>query len=440
MKLQSRRSKDDSESAAGLSRWLDSVTDTEVRDMQWEAVCRVWEDCTTDVPYYRDLVLSGRAPPTLQTWDNLMQIPVLDRRTIRERQAEFRRISCVPDETRMTGGSTGVPVKIGVWKGEAELHRVAKLVLWQRSGYEPSHRLFLLWGHFHLLGTGVRGKLNHLVRTAKDRLLGYKRVNAYSLSPEKCRSIARDLIRFRPFGLIGYASALDYFLRTTESFHDQFQNLGLGFVLPAGEMPPHSDSYELLARTFKCPVLEEYAGVEIGQIAMRDGGELFRVFDHLNYVESEDEGNSQTPGRVLITSLFERYVPLIRYAPGDLISGVRRLEHGHVREFARVDGRSHDSITLPTGNVLHSMAIFHCIHQESGVVNIQMALTNEGPRLRLVTTDLFDEASEARIRGRLADVAPELRDIPVDRVPDVATTRAGKRRWISDERSSQAGR
>src|SRR5690349_8225444 len=115
MQLQSRRAKRDVESAQCVSKWLSTVSDDELAQLQWQSLCRVWADCIANVPHYRDLVRSGRAPSILQGWKDLGYIPVLNRETLRERQSEFQRISRQPDETRMTGGSTGVPVRIGVW-------------------------------------------------------------------------------------------------------------------------------------------------------------------------------------------------------------------------------------------------------------------------------------------------------------------------------------
>jgi phenylacetate-coenzyme A ligase PaaK-like adenylate-forming protein len=426
----------DFDAASYQSKFLASATPEDIERMQWERIRHVWSDCVTDVIYYRNLVESGEAPTELKSWEDVRKIPMLERRTLQDRQGEFRRLSGLPDEIRMTGGSTGTPVRIGVRKAEAKVHRIAKLILWQRVGYCPSAKLFLLWGHHHLLGIGYRRILNHAIRKFKDRLLGYLRVDAYSLSPEKCERIAKELLSFKPFGLIGYASALDYLVRSTPSFHAAFGQLNLGFVMPAGEVAPRPDTYQLLERVFRCPVIEEYAGVEFGQVAMRSGDE-FETFHDLNYVEASEE-TSDEANQLLVTSLYDRYIPLIRYAPGDSIIGATRLSHGHVSRFRAVKGRVHDAITLPSGITIHSMAIFHCVHQEQSVLNIQMVLRDDGPVFRLVVDGSDDRSCERRIRERLGSVAPELGSAPIAFVPDVATTRAGKRRWIHDERTGEA--
>lgn len=410
-----------------------------VAEAQLRRIQDVWADCSNYVLYYRNLVQHGEAPKEIRSWDDFRMIPLLDRRTLQERCEEFKRTDSHPDEFRMTGGSTGEPVRLGVWKEESHPQRVAKLVLWQRCGYEPSKRLLLIWGHSHLLGTGWRGRLNHVLRKAKDRLIGYERIDAYSLSPAKCEGIARGIIASRPFGLIGYASALDYFVRVTEQYHEELGRAGVGFVMPASEMPPRPDSFELLGRVFRCPVVQEFAGVEFGQVAMKYQDEPFKVFDHLNYVETMSKSpNEDGAGeRVALTSLTRRYAPLIRYVQGDAISGVRRLANGHVTSFDHLAGRTHDVVRLPDGCLLHSMGILHCIHQEPSILNIQLLVSDDGMKLRLATSSQFDDACEQRIRRRLSQISHHLGKIPFERVVDVETTVAGKRRWIVDTRTQK---
>ena len=68
------------------------------------------------------------------------------------------------------------------------------------------------------------------------------------------------------------------------------------------------------------------------------------------------------------------------------------------------------------------------IYQEP-VHSIQLAIKGHERRFRLVAAEL-PEDMEKRIRARLTDLHPDLADYPIDLVDDVATNRAGKRRWI----------
>lgn len=253
--------------------------------VQLERIRDVWRDAVADVPYYSRLVAGGGAPGDIRSWEDFFSIPELTRQILQDCQKEFVRRSGFPDLWRMTGGSTGNPVKFGVWESEDEVIRVLKLVLWRRVGYRPSDRLFLIWGHSHLLGAGWRRHWNHHLRKAKDVLLGYKRVDAYALSGELCEQYAVELLRYRPAGLIGYSAALDFFVRALPERWAEFRALGLKFVMPCAEPAPKEDSFELLGRIFGCPVIQEFGGVDFGHVGMKLGEEPFMVFGEENFVE-----------------------------------------------------------------------------------------------------------------------------------------------------------
>jgi len=312
------------------------------------------------------------------------------------------------------------------------------MVLWIRAGYQLDSRLFLIWGHSHLLGTGWRRQVRHLQRKTKDWLLGYRRMDAYRLDPKISRAMAREFLSFHPTGLIGYASALDYFVRATPEFAKAFAARGCRFVQPCSELAPKPDSRELLRQTFNCKLIEEFGGVDFGQVAMRYEDEPFAVFSEHYFLETQPTATGTgSEEAVLVTTLYPRYTPLIRYRQGDAVENTEKLPHGHTIRFGKLVGRCHDMVSLDSGSSVHSMAFFHCIHQEPSVLNIQLALENRAVRLRLVTDSGYDHNAEERIRQRLGQVAPELADCIFERVSDVETSRAGKRRWFVDKRSSQ---
>jgi phenylacetate-coenzyme A ligase PaaK-like adenylate-forming protein len=136
----------------------------------------------------------------------------------------------------------------------------------------------------------------------------------------------------------------------------------------------------------------------------------------------------------LVTSLYRRYLPLIRYRQGDVLGGVRRLAHGHVASFERLHGRLNDIFPLKDGTQVHSLAVAHCIRVEAAVLNMQMVLEDEGVRILLVTREEIDGALEGRIRQRMGQISPLLAEARIERVEDLLTTRAGKRRWVVDRR------
>ena len=401
-------------------------------DTQLRALRQTWQDAAHDVPYYRALVASGRAPAVIESWQDVAALPILTRRLLQDQPEAFIRRSGPPAGVMTTAGSTGTPLTMGMNQAERDLMRVVKLAAWQSFGYDQSSRLFLVWGHAHLLGTGWKGRVSHLKRRLADAALGYRRVDAYRLTAESCARHAETLLAFRPIGIIGYASALDLFARYTPQFRDRFRQLGLRFVLTTAEAPPRVDSTALLEQHFGCAVVQEYGGAEFGQVAFKAGDQPFETYGDLNFVESRL--SEQREQAVLISSLYPRYLPLIRYQVGDAITGARLTPHGHIASFDAIAGRLNDVIILGEGDAVHSVAVFHCVHQER-VDNIQMVLNDDGVDLCLVSSETDRPPMEERIRARLAQVHPVLAGVRFRYLEDLETNRAGKRRWFVDHRT-----
>jgi hypothetical protein len=140
---------------------------------------------------------------------------------------------------------------------------------------------------------------------------------------------------------------------------------------------------------------------------------------------------------LIVTNLYHRYCPFIRYYTGDNISTSDCTGERGLLTFDSVEGRMNDVVEI-NGKMIHSVAFYHCIHQEKGVLNIQLVLDTQGPRLLLAGEK--DPGAEARIRNRLADLSPDLRDCPIEFGHDVRTTISGKRRWIFDNRAGDRRR
>lgn len=427
--------------AASLRNDAKPLGHVELALSQFAAIQRAWLDATADIPYYASLVSDGIVPAVLSSWDDFRRIPPLKRQVLQDQPELFTRVTRPASGYCITAGSTGTPLKMWMDQAERDVMRIVKMADWQRFGYRPDSRLFLIWGHSHLLGTGWRGQLNHIRRKLADAFMGYKRVDAYCMTPADCQRYADKLIRHRPLGVLGYASALDMFASHVAGRREAIRNLGIRFVLVTAEPLPRADSHALLADTFGCPVVQEYGGVEFGQVAFGIDHAAFEVYGDLNYVEALPASTNAAEDRpLLITSLYSRYIPFFRYEVGDACQGPEILPHGHVRSFRRLAGRINDQIVLSDGAAVHSVAIFHCIHQEPLVLNVQMQISDAGVDVLLVhktseeANNSRDMATE-RIRARLTQVHPALGSARITWADDLGTNRAGKRRWFIDNRT-----
>ena len=119
----------------------------------------------------------------------------------------------------------------------------------------------------------------------------------------------------------------------------------------------------LVKEVFGARIIDRYSSEEFGYIALQ-----CPVHDHLHacspslIVEIVDDGGNAcdigVPGRVLVTSLHNFAMPLIRYDIGDVAEFGEPCDTGlSWPVIAKVNGRVRDSITLPDGS-LHLVTFF----------------------------------------------------------------------------------
>jgi phenylacetate-coenzyme A ligase PaaK-like adenylate-forming protein len=330
-----------------------------------------------------------------------------------------------PEIRKMTGGSTAEPVQIPKWRSEIAATRGN---FWRgRSWYgiDPGDRLFLLWGHSHLLGTGLRGLVNARRQQLSDLALGYCRFSAYDMRPEAMEAAVRRLIAFRPDYVLGYSVALDRLADAAEEHSGALQALRLKAVIATAESFPSEASAPRIERIFGCPVAMEYGAVETPALAHTrpEGG--FQVFWRSYLVEAERRGKRWA---LRVSSLFPRCLPLFRYEIGDEVElDVGSPDHVvGVTRFERLVGRCNDHIELPDGALIHSEAISHAVRPCPNVGAYQ--LLQEGSSLRLRFTARRELAPEEvrGLRERLRAIDPGLTAIVLERVEALEQTLAGK--------------
>ncbi len=401
---------------------------------QLERLNAEWQRIRADVAYYRD-----RFPTGFRSLEEFAErVPPTSRDSVREHGPELASRTRRADFDRVTGGSTSSPVRLPAWRSEVAATRAD---VWTGRGWyglTPASRLFLLWGHSHLLGSGLRGWVNARRRELKDRLLGYRRFSAYDLRPEAMRRAAEALLRFRPQAMLGYSVALHRFARVNEDRAVPLQALGLGAVIGTGESFPSPDSGAALGRLFACPVAMEYGAVETGVVAHTHPSGGYRAFWRSYLLDAERQPSGHYLLRV--TSLYPRCFPLVRYEIGDEIDLGRPgpAFAASVTRFERVVGRSNDYVELSDGAMIHSEAFSHALRDCAGVVSFQVVRGPSGDRIRFAAgATPPSEAALAQVRERLRRIHPELARFGFERVEDLPRTVAGKTRMVLVERDTR---
>jgi phenylacetate-CoA ligase len=267
------------------------------------------------VPYYRELFAStGFRPGALRALAELAALPPLTRFIVQE-QAE----RLLSDEASqrglrrsLSGGSTGVPVKI--WN-DSEYRDHEEAGQWlsdMAAGRRMGSRTAYLWGPRRDLGNP-----DTLQVRAVNWLRNQQWFNVYEASEARLLEFHQALQRHPPAILAAYASSVTLLASVLEA-HGLKPNYPTVGLIPTAEATDET-MRAMLARTFPAPVFDRYGSTELGLIAYecdQHHGLHLNLAD--NYVERLGPNADDEPGELLITQLNNYSMPLIRYEINDL--------------------------------------------------------------------------------------------------------------------------
>ncbi len=422
--------------AGPLSRlardYQQEMSDREAADWQLARFNRLWQDIRRCSPYWK--ARSADLPARFASWTEFSAcVPPLDRALVQGRGRELSRGDLAVRSRRATGGSTGEPLQFPVCRQELETSRLNLWLGRSRFGIRPSDRLFLIWGHSHSLPTGWRGHWARWARRVADAGLGYLRWSAYDLGGEALRSAGDAILAFQPRYLLGYSVALARFAEVNHRRGSDFRRLGLTAVVATAEAFPRSESARRLERLLACPVVMEYGAVETGPLAYARFGRPYQAFWRDFYLESLPAKGSSGRHELLVTSLSERSLPLIRYRIGDLLEAPP-AGSGFPREIPNIVGRCNDFLEMSDGTPIHSEAFSHALMSTAALQMFQVRQPSRGAIevLYQAARELTLE-EEREISRRLAGIHAELSRAALRRVKRLEPSMAGKTKVIVRE-------
>lgn len=405
----------------------ESSDDAAVLAYQLSRVNALWAQAGRRIPHYAALKMQHELPDAFESLEEYVQLlPPLEKADLQRPDAPCSFPERPPDRFRATGGSTAAPLQIPAWTVEFRETRGDPWLGRSWFGVQPRDRLFLYWGHSHLLGTGWRGAVNGLLRFAKDTALGYVRYSAYDLSEPAIRKAAEALLIARPAYMIGYSYALDRFARVNADRVEALRGLRLKTVIATGESLPFDDSREVIEDAFGAPLGLEYGAVETGVLAHSAPGDGLRTLWRSHLLETVPGAGGE---ELFVTTLTPRCTPLFRYRIGDALpaDGLRRAGSVSVTGFRAVAGRSNMPVRLPSGRSLHSEAVSHLVRDWPSIAGYQFVCDAAGVRLEVLMREALSDDLRQRILDRATIIDEELgRVLVVEAVQELRRSIAGK--------------
>lgn len=255
--------------------------------------------------------LAGFTPADFRSLDDLRRLPVMTKeQVVAHRQAIL--VDNIPAERLVetaTGGTTGSSCRF--WRDDrCHAMRMAMRVLADELlGWRPGDPSALIWNAYQDLSGEHQGLKQRLVNWAGWRTL---EIDASRLDDA---TIARWVDRMRNQAVevvYGYARSIRDIAEYMEAAGESLPAVRL--VVTTAE-PLYQHDRALIERVFRCRVCDRYASREHGPMAQQDDRGDLRVFGNSIIVEVDAEPGA--PGDILVTDLWNRAFPFIRYRIGD---------------------------------------------------------------------------------------------------------------------------
>jgi phenylacetate-CoA ligase len=183
--------------------------------------------------------------------------------------------------------------------------------------------------------------------------------------------------------------------------------------------------------TFQSEVLDVYGCSEVKEIAwecpQHKGYHVNADWLFVEFVREENEGTMEA-GPILVTSLYNYGMPLIRYEIGDtgrFIEGLCPCGRG-LPLMARAQGRRVDYFTLPNQSMVSPYKMTCAIEHIGGMKQYQIVQKKiDRVELKVVPMQGFDEKRKRELKQVLEQVLPGIK-VEVRTVDGIKREKSGK--------------
>lgn len=354
-----------------------------------------------NVPYYND-VFENRGIKVSDIFDinYIENLPVLTRDIIRSNANELidRKLDTYKYLVRRSGGTTGEPVRAVIDRFTQALETLCFFRGLRWMGWNPDIKMIRLSGG--TLGFGNKFNMKIMMR---NFIMNTSLLPAFGIN-EKTAGRYFDVINnSKDSVILGYASSLLNLATYKKKMNIKCPNVK--FLISTAELLT-PDWQKRISEAFECDIKCYFGCGEIESIGFQaEMNGPYIVADDIVYLESKKyEGIDNS---FLITSLYNRAMPFLRYYNGDLGELGEGEYFGRKRMvIKKLQGRVSDMLQNTKGEYVSGMFIPHLIFQSKLPVRkyqlIQLKLNEfefryEPEDDKVIADDLADQFRQALI-------------------------------------------
>lgn len=362
-----------------------------------------------NTPYYN----------SYRKYNNFNEYPVLDKAIIKKNYDDFISIPYKDDVESLhkvtTSGSYGTPFTF--YLNPEKRQKIISEVYYfgKRSNFDLGIK------HAYVMSFTK----NKLLQIIQNQVM----ITVKEINDEWCQKALIRLKKKKVKVLIGYPSAIS---RLAVYALAKDLTLPMNGIITISEVLTE-DMREQIEEGFSCSPISRYSTEEFGVLANQDISGGFFWLNQCNYLIEILKLDSNQPvdkgelGRIVITDLFNRSMPLIRYDTGDLARPSEMI-NGIVTKIESVEGRRLAVIRNTKGESISPFLINRSLRLAKDVVQFQFSQEGQSSyRVKLVINKPINESEIIHIYQKiLGDNAL----IEIEYVEDIPPQQSGKRPYV----------
>lgn len=392
-----------------------------LREFQNKRLKRILAYAYENIPAYRKKFERARVTPEdIRGIEDLPKLPITTREEMQDNQ-DFVNKDLVTGKL-YTGGSTGTTLRYFESFESRKIRGGVHIRGWRWNGYEHGKKKLAI------------------ISSAQGIVQGENTLNLLGdLSESNIKENLRQILEFRPQYIRGYVSSL-YILAKYCIDH----NIKIDFVESINTISENLYDFqrESIEQAFMGKVFEEYCCNDGGACAWE-----CEAHEGLHYA-MERAIIEEVNGEVIVTDLWNRAMPFIRYRNGDSVTFLKK-ECSCCRKLPliKVKGRTNDILISPKGPISPTALMGHGVSTyssqigalkkikpfRSGIRSVQY-VQKPGYKLQinLVKNDWCTEQEMQDFTESISEFVGDM-DLDIRIVDTIPATSKGKRKFIINE-------
>jgi phenylacetate-CoA ligase len=361
----------------------------------------------------------------------LSEFPLINKNTIRDNLKAFRSNNYNDADLieMVTSGSTGTPFTSYQNLEKKRRVQAETIYFWEKAGYKVGKRIIYL--------------TEGMDRASKTRLSQWvQNVHVLDIENEDDERIAfliqeiKEITKNHEALLIAYGSTFDVVKNYLKKEGlDTVKGSRISGIVSTADML-HDDTREILTKAYNCPVVSRYSNQENGIIGQDKFLKNVFILNEANYIIEIFDIDKDEPipdgevGRVVITDLYNKAMPMIRYDTGDVgaLSYVK-INGRKKRALSNFGGRKIETIFDASGRkIAHgdlliafwnypSIRQFQFIQETKDTYTAKINVDEDFPYLKDLEKDI------KQLAGPQAHVT-------VEKVDEIPVMSSGKRKYV----------